>query len=129
MTVELDSDIIRQVKWRQAVKPVPVHPIATFEQREANYRREMRAFHLRECSWMFALCALMSFDLAYLFTLGSTSGVQPPDFDWRLLGLIMAVALMIPPYCMMKPQRPRYGDVDQERDLRRAVGMDDTLAE
>ena len=90
MAVELDSDIIRQVKWRQAVKPVPVHPIATFEQREANYRRDMRSFHLRDCSWMFALCALMSFGLAYLFTLGSTFGVQPPDIDWRLLGLIMA---------------------------------------
>jgi hypothetical protein len=125
----LDPETVRQVKWQHAVNPSPVRPIATYEQREALYRKQIRDFHLRECSWMLALFASICFGLTFIFTKMFAYGAEPLDLDWRLPGLIMTIATMIPAYLTMKPARRQPGDVEEDRALRRAVGMGDTLAE
>lgn len=105
-----------------------VQPIANFEQRMTQYRQEMRNFVLLECSFMFAVSLAVSLGVMYLATHFSSYGMPPMQGDWRLLGLLFAVGLMVPPVAMMKPECPTPGDVAADRALRRAMGMDDSVS-
>jgi len=105
-----------------------VQPIANFEQRMTQYRQEMRDFVLLQCPWLFMASLTVSLGFMYVATHSSFQGIPPMQGDWRLLGLLAAVALMIPPIAMMKPECPTPGDVAADQALRRAMGMDDSVS-
>lgn len=98
-------------------------PIQSYKQRLACYHEELRRFVLYECSWMFALSLFLCEGLAYL----AAPHLPEDAMDWWLIGLLLAIVLMVPPILLMKPRRPEPEDVLLDQQLRRSVGMDDTV--
>lgn len=105
-----------------------IQPIANYEQRLAKYKVNVRTFFLQEVSWMFAACLIVSLTMAYVVTHSSYRGMAPMGGDWRLLGSLAAIALMIPPIVLMMPVHPKPSDVATDQALRRVMGMDDSVA-
>ncbi len=105
-----------------------IQPIASYEQRQAQYREELRQFVLSRFSWLCVLGLMVSLGMAYVLTHCTYQGIGPIEADWFGLGLALCFVTLVPVFMMLKPVPPRPGDVAADQALRRAFGMDDTLS-
>lgn len=103
-----------------------VQRIASFEQRMQRYRNDLRYHLLFETPLLLLACVGASMGMLYIVSLS-----QPPATnvfgDWRVMGLVSGLGLAFWPIQIMWPEKPKASDVEQDRALRRAFGMDDAV--
>ena len=112
--------------------PTTVQPIDNLEQRMTEYRTEALQFYTLLLPGLFFLALVLS--LAFFYAANRFAGPLfqgVPVFEsapWPWVALGFATVMTIPPLLILKPERPSYKDILRDIALRRALGMDDTVA-
>lgn len=102
-----------------------VHPIANLEQRLQAYRRERHNFYAGTLPW-FAVGGFAT-TAAFLYVVQRFAPGTFAD-DIVLTAATAAPFYCVIPWAVMRPRRPTQEDVLRDQALRRAHGMDDTVA-
>jgi len=103
-----------------------IQPIATLEERMVRYQRDVRKFWLSDFSPMVATGAVVVYGTMYGLTQVLTVQLIA---DWRLIATATWLVALIPPLKMLYPTKPLQSDVDADKALRRACGMDDRTSD
>ncbi len=98
--------------------------LSSYKTRMAKWRAELRRSLIEACVAVAALTAILAMLRIYL---ASTRGDVISWPAWVGLSIAFSVTLVIPVIYTTIGPRPRPEDVEHDRALRRAFGMDDTV--
>lgn len=85
------------------------------EYRLAAYHVELREFWLKQVPFLAIICAAVAFGMTW--SMLELSGAQLFNTDWRVMGAIISVGLMILPVQMLYPERPTLASIEHDRVL------------
>jgi type VI protein secretion system component VasF len=115
----INAELARQVRWLHATNPAPVAPLASLRERRLRYAAERRRF-----VWtMVAFAAVGA-----MVVIGAVLIMRPDESEWAMPATLLWLAALMPVYVALRPVVPTQQDVERDIELRREVGMSETVS-